>query len=228
SHLFYADDLILFAEASVSQAAAILNCLDRFSDASGLAVSKEKSALLCSKNTDRQTCALISARLGISLTQNLGKYLGVPVLHECTTMSTYQEVLARMDSKLAGWKTKSLRLAGRVTLAQSVLAAIPAYLMQTSVLPIDTCNQIDKKIRAFVWGSSASQKNVHLISWEAIYRPKEEGGLGLRSARTLNLAYLAKLAFLFLHELDALWVRVLHTKYLKEVADGFSPTHRSS
>ncbi|CAN1122260.1 hypothetical protein LINPERHAP2_LOCUS1265 [Linum perenne] len=45
-----------------------------------------------------------------------------------------------MDKKLSSWKAKSLSLAGRVTLAQSVLSAIPAYAMQTSLLPNTTCS----------------------------------------------------------------------------------------
>ncbi|CAN1181718.1 Putative ribonuclease H protein At1g65750 [Linum perenne] len=100
--------------------------------------------------------------------------------------------------------------------------------MQTSVLPVDTCNEIDKRIRAFVWGDLADQKKAHLISWERICLPKEEGGLGLRSAQKLNTAYLVKLALLFHQKPESLWASVLHSKYLKEVEGGFSPTHRSS
>ncbi|CAN1157418.1 Putative ribonuclease H protein At1g65750 [Linum perenne] len=154
SHLFYADDLILFAEASEDQARVIRKCLDRFCSASGQAVSRDKSVIFYSKNTNRHVSILISLLLAIPLTQNLGRYLGVPVLHDRITTQTYQEILDRIDNKLAGWKVKSLSLAGRVTLAQSVLAAIPAYAMQTAVLPVTTCDEIDRRIRNFVWGST--------------------------------------------------------------------------
>ncbi|CAN1789663.1 Putative ribonuclease H protein At1g65750 [Linum perenne] len=133
-----------------------------------------------------------------------------------------------MDSKLSGWKCRSLSLAGRVTLAQSVLAAIPAYAMQTSLLPVDTCKEIDKRIRNFVWGSSDEGKKIHLINWDRICTPKESGGLGLRQARYLNLAYMTKLAFLCFQKPDLLWVRVLQGKYFKVSADGLVPAHRSS
>ncbi|CAN1140618.1 hypothetical protein LINPERHAP2_LOCUS11975 [Linum perenne] len=42
-------------------------------------------------------------------------------------------------------------------------------------------------------------------------------GLGLRLARHLNTAFMAKLAFLFLQKSDALWFQVLQTKYFKTV-----------
>ncbi|CAN1141097.1 Putative ribonuclease H protein At1g65750 [Linum perenne] len=131
-----------------------------------------------------------------------------------------------MDSNFAGWKIKTLSLAGRVTLAQSVLAA--AYVMQTSFLPIETYKEIDKRVRNFVWGSSEEGRKIRLLNWDKICSPKEDGGLGLRQARYLNLSYMTKLAFISFRELELLWVCVLQGKYFKESMEGLVPAHRSS
>lgn len=45
SNLAFADDLILFCEASVKQAKVMKECLDRFSEASGNKVSLDKSRI---------------------------------------------------------------------------------------------------------------------------------------------------------------------------------------
>ena len=45
SHIFFVDDLILFVEASLDQAAIIKACLDDFSLASGEKVNKSKSKI---------------------------------------------------------------------------------------------------------------------------------------------------------------------------------------
>ncbi|CAN1126120.1 Putative ribonuclease H protein At1g65750 [Linum perenne] len=100
--------------------------------------------------------------------------------------------------------------------------------MQTAVLPVTTCDAIDKLIRNFVWGSSDEARKVHLVSWEHICKPKEEGGLGLKMARALNQAYMMKLAFMFFQEPDKLWVQVLQGKYMKETESGLAPRNLTS
>ncbi|CAL1383611.1 unnamed protein product [Linum trigynum] len=89
SHLFFADDLVLFAEASPHHADIILDSLNRFCIASGEMVSKEKSRVFFSKNVKNQNRKEICSRLGIQSTTDLGRYLGVPVLHGRLTISTY-------------------------------------------------------------------------------------------------------------------------------------------
>ncbi|CAN1176762.1 Putative ribonuclease H protein At1g65750 [Linum perenne] len=100
--------------------------------------------------------------------------------------------------------------------------------MQSSVLPISTCTEIDKRIRNFVWGSSETEHKTHLISWEQVCLPKEAGGLGLRSTRILNRAFMTKLAFLFFQDQSPLWVRVLQGKYFKPSANGITQRLRKS
>ncbi|CAN1215741.1 hypothetical protein LINPERPRIM_LOCUS354 [Linum perenne] len=51
SHIFFADDLVLFEVATRDQCDIISQCLERFCAASGQLVSKEKSHIFFSKNT---------------------------------------------------------------------------------------------------------------------------------------------------------------------------------
>ncbi|CAN1800858.1 Putative ribonuclease H protein At1g65750 [Linum perenne] len=113
-------------------------------------------------------------------------------------------------------------------LAQSALSAIPAYAMQTSVLPATTCDAIDRRIRNFVWGSTSEERKMHLVSCERICRPKALSGLGLRQARQLNHAYMVKLAFIFFQQSDLLWVKVHQANYFKETISGLQPRNLAS
>ena len=85
--------------------------------------------------------------------------------------------------------------------------------MQCITHPSIILQCVDKLIRNFLWGSSESKKNLHLIGWNKITKPKEEGGLGIQVAKPKNIVLLAKLNWRFHLEKSSLWVRVLSQKY---------------
>lgn len=63
-------------------------------------------------------------------------YLGVPTINGRSSKREYQYLVDKVNGKLAGWKSKTLSLAGRATLIQSALSTIPLYTMQTTKLPL--------------------------------------------------------------------------------------------
>ncbi|CAL8995128.1 unnamed protein product [Prunus brigantina] len=125
SHLFFADDLVLFAEASCKQARVMKSCLDLFCQASGQLVNFDKSAIFCSPNTSMELAREISGICGSPLTDNLGRYLGMPLLHSRVTKGTFMGIVDKVHKRLASWKSKLLSFAGRTTLIQAVMSAMP-------------------------------------------------------------------------------------------------------
>ncbi|KAG7576302.1 Ribonuclease H domain [Arabidopsis thaliana x Arabidopsis arenosa] len=213
SHVCFADDLILFAEASVAQVKVIRRVLERFCLASGQKVSLEKSKIFFSSNVSRDMERAISAESGISSTRELGKYLGMPILQKRINKTTYGEVLEKVSSRLAGWKNKTLSMAGRITLTKAVLSSIPVYSMSSILLPASTLDGLDKLARSFVWGSTVEKRKQHLLAWDKVCKLKKDGGLGLKEARTMNKALLAKVGWRLMNDKESLWARVVRMKY---------------
>ncbi len=54
SHLLFADDLIIFAKATVEDAKAIQSCIDLYQHCSGQLVNAKKSAIMFSKRVPRR------------------------------------------------------------------------------------------------------------------------------------------------------------------------------
>ncbi|KAK9994753.1 hypothetical protein SO802_024456 [Lithocarpus litseifolius] len=193
THLFFADDLILFAKADGVNCATIREVLDTFCNISGQTVSEAKSRVYFSPNVDRDTREALCDILGFASTPYLGKYLGFPLKQPGSSSHDYDFILDRVKQKLSGWKANLLSLAGRRVLIQSSLAAIPSYIMQCSYLPGRVLNGLDRVNRNFLWGSTDLAKKIHWVGWEKVTKSKEEGGLGLHTVKGRNVALLSKL-----------------------------------
>ncbi|KAA3460126.1 reverse transcriptase [Gossypium australe] len=213
SHLFFADDLVIFGKAEMSQAQTLKDILRRFCNLSGHRISSRKSNIFFSKGVDTILEDQISQFFGFQKVLNLGKYLGVPLLHDRVTKSTLNFVIDKVRSKLQNWDARKLSLAGRITLAQSVLLTIPSYFMQSLVIPKGVCDEIERITRQFIWGGSIGKSKPALIGWESICQPKTSGGLGFRYLHDHNTSFLMKIGFNLVTRKDDLWVRVLRSKY---------------
>lgn len=213
SHICFADDLILFAKASVAQIRIIRQVLEQFCVASGQKVSPEKSKILFSLNVKRDLKQLISNESGIKSTKDLGKYLGMPVLQERINKDTFGEIIERVPSRLTGYRGRFLSVVGRLTLTKAILGYIPIHSMSTISLPQSTLADLDKISQNFVFGSTSEKRKQHLISWNRICLPKTEGGLGIRRSRDMNKALLAMIGWRLLHDRDSFWAKVLRKKY---------------
>lgn len=75
--------------------------------------SKNKlSKISCffSSNVQERDATSMSRALGIQITEDLGRYLGAPLIHQCVSASSYKFVLDKMRKKLSGWKAQSFHL----------------------------------------------------------------------------------------------------------------------
>ncbi|KAG8472467.1 hypothetical protein CXB51_034275 [Gossypium anomalum] len=184
----------------------IRDCLHEFGRASALEVNFVKSKLFVSPINGVEVSMLSSTR-GTPLTDNLETYLGVPIIHGRVNYETYAPDLVDMLLKrLTDWK-------GRKVLIQSTSAAIPLHSMETALLLISVCDKLDRLNSNFLWGGSTEYAHNHLISWDQVCGPKHMGGLGLRKARTNNLARLAKASSRLHLNHDVLWCKVFRNKY---------------
>ena len=96
-------------------------CLDVFCNLSGQQVSFNRSRIFCSNNIKERDAKSIANICGSPLTKNLGKYLGVPLIHSRVNAHTYVDVVEKVQQILVAWKSKSMSLAGRLPLTKLFL-----------------------------------------------------------------------------------------------------------
>jgi hypothetical protein len=92
------------------------------------------------------------------------KHLDLPLELNRAKSSSFQELIEKIQNRVAGWKTKLLSQAARTTLISNVASSIPSYTMSSLILPKTTCNKINSSLRGFWWGSSPGKNYMCLKS----------------------------------------------------------------
>ena len=129
SHHLFADDSLLFCQASEKETQEVLEILKLYAKASGQCINMEKSLFYFSSNTSSHKRELIKAMLGVSEMERFEAYLGLPTLVGRSKHHTFSFLKDRVWKKLQGWKGKILSRAGKEILIKAVAQSIPTYIM---------------------------------------------------------------------------------------------------
>jgi hypothetical protein len=208
-HLLFADDLLIFGKATVSVAASIKSCLDKYYKCYGQSINASKSSIRFSKNILPSKIAVISNIFPYPSNHGTFIYLGLPILMGNSKKRAFQGIMDKVLSRIAGWRVKTLSQAGRLILIKSVAAALPSYAMSTFLLPKSLCSKLDRIFKNLWWRFPTKKtRNLSLKAWDSFCLPKDLGGLGLRKMREVNLALISKLGWKLLKNFQ------LHCKYL--------------
>ena len=96
SHMFFVDDLVLFTEASVEHVVLLELVFQTFCDSSRQKISKEKSVIYVSHNVKHDKAKALGDGMGVVVTKDLGRYLGVPNINGRVTKRTYGYIVDKM------------------------------------------------------------------------------------------------------------------------------------
>ncbi|GJR43318.1 RNA-directed DNA polymerase, eukaryota, partial [Tanacetum coccineum] len=159
SHLFYADDVIFVGKWELSNLSTIVNVLKWFHLASGLKINLLKSKLM---GIDIPHNVVVSAArsIGCSVMHTPFNYLRVTVGASMSRICSWDDVVAKLSSRISKWKLK--------TLSDGVL------------------NRFEAIRRNFFNGVECTEMKLFLISWKKVLASKKNGGLGVSSFFALN------------------------------------------
>ena len=119
-------------------------------------------------------------------------YLGMPLGAKHKAVSIWNDVLEKLERRLALWKSQYLSLGGRVTLINSVLDSLPTYVMSLFPIPGKVVKAIDSLRRNFLWQGNKIEKNYNLVKWMVVQQCKGYDGLGVRNLKVHNNSLLTK------------------------------------
>jgi len=207
SHLLFADDTLIFCDPVVDQVRDLRCLLLCFEAVSGLRINLSKSEMVpVGEVGDVEELASI---LGCGVASLLIKYLGLPLGAKYKDSNIWNNVIEKMEARLAGWKKVCLSRGGRLTLINSTLSSLPTYFLSLFPIPVGVANRLEKLQRDFLWGGVGDEFKYHLVNWRTICSSKASGGLGVRSLVRFNKALMGKWLWRFAMERDAFWRNVV-------------------
>ncbi|XP_058749287.1 uncharacterized protein LOC131622279 [Vicia villosa] len=230
THLFFADDSLLFTRASENEGSEVMNLLKTYQVASGQVVNLEKSEASYSRNVREEVKLLIQNRMRVKTVARHSKYLGLPVIFGRSKKEIFRLVIERVWKKLKGWKEKFLSRTGKEILIKAVAQAIPSYIMSCYRLPSGVCDEIESLLAKFWWGAKNGERKLHWLSWDKLASSKGSGGMGFRGISNFNTSLLGKHFWRLLKVDNSLFARVFKSRYypncsIKEAALGYNPSY---
>ena len=149
----------------------------------------------------------------MSVTSCHHRYLGLPTAVGRKKADIFAFLRERVWERINSWRGLFFSHAGKETLIQAVLQAIPNYVACCFRLPQGLVDGIHKAIASFWWGDTSQGKKIHWCKWSELTRHKSDGGLGFRDIGVFNQALLAKSVWNIFRRPDSLVGKVLCQSY---------------
>ncbi|KAL0395325.1 UNVERIFIED_CONTAM: putative ribonuclease H protein [Sesamum latifolium] len=163
SHLLFADDTLIFCQATNEAMRCIRSVLGVYERASGQLINLEKSSIFFSSNRPLNIRGDLAITLGVRIDSIPDKYLGLPYFIGRNKRDLFSFVRNRVWQRISGWKEKFLSQAGKEILIKSIIQSIPSYCMNCFRLPISLLNELEGLAANFFWNDAERKKFIGFL-----------------------------------------------------------------
>ena len=166
SHLIFANDTILFCDATKEQLLYNRMVMIFFEAITSLKVNGCKSEIVVAGEVGSLNA--LANVLGCKIGRLPMNYLGIPLGAHFKDSSIWNPIIKKMEKKLSGWKRLYLSKGGRLTLLKSTLSSLRTYILSLFTIPQTVAARLERIQKYFLWGNSEEAFKYPLVTWNKL------------------------------------------------------------
>ncbi|GJV14338.1 RNA-directed DNA polymerase, eukaryota, reverse transcriptase zinc-binding domain protein [Tanacetum coccineum] len=89
------------------------------------------------------------------------------------------------------------------------------YWASVYLLPTTVINDLEKLFKRFLWNAGDSVKGKARVSWKVVCKPKDQGGLGIKSLKQWNEVLMIRQFWKIIEDKNSLWAKWVNRVKLK-------------
>jgi hypothetical protein len=147
SHLLFADDTLLFLEATEDQIVLVNDALWLYEKSTGQLMNPQKCSILFGADCSMDAQDRVKDVLKVSNVTVEEKYLGLPTPDGRMGMNRFVSLKEKLISRLSNWAERNMSSRDKEVLIKAVAQAIPTYVMSVFKVPVTLCDELTQLIR---------------------------------------------------------------------------------
>lgn len=149
SHLFFADDSVLFSRAIVEECHFLIYCFTTYEATSEQKINFDKLGITFSPNATHSMRDNIQQCLNLHETRLHDKYLWLLTIIGRSKANHSKVIKERVWKKLQCWKGKLLSRAGKEVLIKAIAQVIPTYYIRCFKIPKKLVRELNSLMSNF-------------------------------------------------------------------------------
>ena len=143
------------------------------------------------------------------------RYLGLPLMTQVMRKQDYQPLVENIRGRINTWTSRFLSYAGRLQLIKVVIMSIVNFWSAAFRLPSQCVKEVEQLCSAFIWSGPALKTSGAKVSWRKVCKEKDEGVLGIRALKDVNMVCGLKLIWRLMVG-KSLWSKWIKMNLLKK------------